>query len=360
MDRRIFTVYGSDAHRMAIALLEAGDVAGKIGGKDARIVLKPNLVVSKPPESGATTHAGVLSGTIEYLQGRGFTDLCILEGSWVGDTTARAMRVCGYDRVCKTYGVPFYDGKREPVRKVETAAGEISVCSRALEADAIINMPVLKGHCQTVMTCALKNCKGCLPDTEKRQFHAKGLTRPIAALGAALKPAFNLVDSICGDLNFEEGGTPVQTGRMLLGFDPVQMDAYGCRLMGIDPNEVGYIPLAERFGAGSMEIGPEDLVFLNEPGDAHAAYPVPSGVVKKLTRAVEQRSACSACFGNLVHALYRMDEAGMKCSEPIAIGQGFRDVPFAGIGIGRCCNCAEKKVAGCPPAADAILRALTE
>lgn len=359
MDRKIYTVYGHDARAMTKALLEAGNTAEKIGGKNARIVLKPNLVVAKTPDSGATTHGGVLSGAIEYLQGHGFTDICILEGSWVGDSTDRAMRLCGYDEISKTYGVPFYDGKREETAQVKTVIGEMPVCRRALEADAIINMPVLKGHCQTVVTCALKNCKGFLPDTEKRHFHAQGLMRPIAALGAVLKPAFNLVDSICGDLNFEEGGTPVQTNRMLLGFDPVQVDAYGCMLMGIDPYDVGYLPLAEQFGAGSMEISPDDLVFLNEPSDAHAAYPQLSGLVKKLTRNVEQRSACSACFGNLVHALYRIEEVGGKYSTPIAIGQGFRDVPFHGIGIGRCCNCAERQVRGCPPTAEAILRELS-
>ena len=52
------------------------------------------------------------------------------------------------------------------------------------------------------MTCALKNLKGCLPDREKRRFHALGLQKPIAALGAALKPRLIVVDSICGDLDF--------------------------------------------------------------------------------------------------------------------------------------------------------------
>ena len=58
------------------------------------------------------------------------------------------------------------------------------------------------------MTCALKNLKGCLPDREKRNFHSDGLMKPIAALGAFLKPALVIVDSICGDLNFEEGEIP--------------------------------------------------------------------------------------------------------------------------------------------------------
>ena len=68
---------------------------------------------------------------------------------------------------------------------------------------------------QTVMTCALKNLKGCLPDREKRRFHTEELMRPIAALAAAIRPKLIIVDSICGDLNFEEGGNPVHTNRTL-------------------------------------------------------------------------------------------------------------------------------------------------
>ena len=53
-----------------------------------------------------------------------------------------------------------------------------------------------------------------------------------AALAAALKPGLIVVDSICGDLDFEEGGNPIQTNRMYLGTDAVQLDAYGGSLMG--------------------------------------------------------------------------------------------------------------------------------
>lgn len=56
--------------------------------------------------------------------------------------------------------IPFYDLKKAESIQVETPIGSIAVCRRALETDYLINLPVLKGHCQTVMTCALKNCKG--------------------------------------------------------------------------------------------------------------------------------------------------------------------------------------------------------
>ena len=58
-------------------------------------------------------------------------------------------------------------------RLVETPIRPMEICCRALDADFLINLPVLKGHCQTAMTCALKNCKGCIPDREKRRFRPR-------------------------------------------------------------------------------------------------------------------------------------------------------------------------------------------
>ena len=86
---RIYEIFGTDAHAMAKALMERVQVAGLIPA-GASVALKPNLVVAAHPDSGATTHAGVLSGAIEYLQDHGMRDISILESSWVGDRTERA------------------------------------------------------------------------------------------------------------------------------------------------------------------------------------------------------------------------------------------------------------------------------
>ena len=354
-DKRIYQIYGSDACDMTLRLLEASDAIAQVpaGGS---VALKPNLVVAGTPESGAVTHPGVLSGCIEYFREHGVKDISVIEGSWVGDETLRAMRRAGYDKVCKRYDVPFYDLKKDKTRPVETAVGKIDVCCRALDAGLLVDLPVLKGHCQTVMTCALKNLKGCLPDREKRHFHAMGLTKPIAALGAALKPRLIVVDSICGDLNFEEGGTPVETTRMYLGTDAVQIDAYGARLMGLSLSQVPYIELAERYGGGSAALDEGDIVNLNAPSDV-STYPRPSGTVAKLTRRVKQDRACSACFANLVRALYA---SGYGKDMDICIGQGFQGKTFDGFGVGRCCKGATHCVMGCPPTAEQIANALED
>ncbi len=352
---KIYQIYGQDAHEMTFKLLEASDAIRLVPSGDS-VALKPNLVIAGSPDDGATTHAGVLSGCIAYFQDHGVKDISVIEGSWVGDETMRAVRRAGYDKVCEKYGVPFFDLKKDKTRPIKTAIGNIDICCRALDAGLLVDLPVLKGHGQTLMTCALKNLKGCLPDHEKRRFHALGLQKPIAALGAVLKPGLIIVDSICGDLDFEEGGNPVQTNRMYLGTDAVQLDAYGRALMGLNPDEVPYIEMAARWGGGSTAWSAEDIVELNQPHDA-AAYPKPRGIVASLTKNVHQNQACSACFAALARAMYTS-----RCGEKqtIYIGQGWQGKHLDGLGIGKCCRGAEQCVMGCPPTADAIARKLEE
>ncbi len=347
---KIFNIYGTDSHEMTKKLLEASNAISLVPyGKN--VALKPNLVIAGTPDNGATTHAEILSGCIEYFRENGVKDISIIEGSWIAADTSRAMKRAGYDKVCEKYNVPFYDLKRDKTRDIETPIGKISVCEKALDAGLLVNLPVLKGHCQTVMTCALKNLKGCLPDREKRRFHSLGLTKPIAALGAILKPKLNIVDSICGDLNFEEGGNPVQTNRMYLGTDPVQIDTFGCDLMGLDLSQVKYIKLAESYGAGFTEINQNDIINLNEPFSINEKYSRPSGTVAGLVKNVKEDSACSACYASLVRALY---STGKGKNLKICIGQGWKGKNFDGLGIGNCCSGASRYVKGCPPNASEI------
>lgn len=358
-NRQLYVAYGSQAREMTIDLLTAAKAADEIP-VGARIGLKPNLVVAAAADNGATTHTEIVIGAIEYLREHGHRDIAVMESAWIGDSTARAFSVCGYREIERKYGVKLIDLKKDAARGVSTPVGGMKICAAPLDCDYLISLPVLKGHCQTRITCALKNSKGCIPDSEKRRFHTMGLHRPIAALAVALKPDLFIVDSICGDLNFEEGGTPVQTNRMLLGRDPVQIDAYGCRLMGIDPADVEYIGLAEKWGAGSTRIDEEDIVYLNDPRNA-PAYPSPSGLVSRLTRCVKQDSACSACYGNLVHALYQLQDGyGRRCEQTVHIGQGWAGKQLDGIGVGRCAAGADVHAPGCPPSAEAILRLLLE
>lgn len=142
---------------------------------------------------------------------------------------------------------------------------EINVCDQAIKVDYLINIPVLKGHCQTKMTCALKNLKGCIPDFEKRRLHQLGLHNPIAKLNDVLKCDLVIVDGIIGDLCFEEGGTPVEMNRLIMGKDPVLVDAFIAESMRYSIEEIGYIKKAGELEIGSTDLEHATIKYLNSP-----------------------------------------------------------------------------------------------
>lgn len=351
-------IYSDDAAYMTEELLKSYRIEDKIGDRSKRIVLKPNLVVPSRPEDGATTHVAIITSIIGYLQERGFRNITIAEGSWVGASTEDAFRLLGYYDIKKKYSVGLVDTKKDKFRKVEANGMKMEISETILNADYLINLPVLKGHCQTMMTCCMKNLKGCLSDRSKRDFHHWGLTEPIAALNTIIHPDINIVDSINGDLDFEEGGNPVKTDRMFMGEDAVLMDTFSCSLMGYSPEDIGYIPLGAEYGAGSMDLGKAEIIQLNTPSASDIR---PRGEVKRLASYTSPDMACSACYASLIHALKRMDESGSLRSlkTKIACGQGYTGKEIEA-GVGACCKGAKHSVKGCPPSASDILSMLEE
>ena len=357
----IFVTYGRDAQSMTRQLLENVNIEALIGGnKNAKIGLKPNLVVAKPSSTGATTTPLIAETIIQYLQEKGYSNLCIIESAWVGDSTKRGFKVCGYDVMSKKYNFPLYDVKDDTYETHTIDGMHIEMSKKVMELDFLISLPVLKGHCQTAMTCCLKNMKGCISDRSKRYFHSIGLHRPIAALNKIRCADLVIVDSLNGDLDFEEGGNPVQTNRMLAARDSVLMDAYGAALMGFELSDVPYIQMAERLGVGSADITKANIIELNK--DSTGASTVSPRRVKGLEGYVTASSACSACYGNLIHALARLEDKGelSYLREKVYIGQDFKGKEKDACGIGSCCRGFSRHVPGCPPKAIDIVRFLDE
>jgi hypothetical protein len=279
-----------------------------------------------------------------------------MEGSWVGDDTKSAFEVCGYKDLARNYQVDLYDLKDDSFVKVKVGDLEIKICKKITEVDFLINMPVLKAHCQTLMTCALKNLKGCIPDSEKRRFHSLGLMKPIGCLGKAIMPALTLVDALNGDLTFEEGGNPVQMDRMIAGYDPVLIDAYAAELLGFAIDEIKYIRIAEHMGAGAADLA-SAKIYEYDMGFKTSGRFKPSNKARHLAQKIVDKEACSACYGSLIHALQRLDENGTfgAIRSQIYIGQGFRGQELDGLGVGNCTRACRDNVPGCPPKAKEIV-----
>ncbi len=351
----IFVIYGNQAFDNTYNLLKHLNIASEIPN-GARIGIKPNLVVARKSELGATTDPNIVAGIVVYLQDNGHKNIIVLEGSWVGDNTKRAFETCGYKALAAKYGVELLDLKGDKAVRKDAAGMELAICAEIDKLDYFINVPVLKGHCQTRMTCALKNLKGCIPDGEKRRYHTLGIHKPVAHLNTVIKTDLVVVDGIYGDLDFEEGGTPINMNRIVACKDAVMLDTYICDVMGIDVDDVEYIGMAERLGVGRASYERDKVFELNTneklPIDKQHKYITFDNVAEK--------DSCSACYASLIHGMTRYSGArGMK--QKICIGQDYKGQNVSGaVGVGACCSGFDNYVKGCPPTGADIIAFLED
>ncbi|MCL2391288.1 MAG: DUF362 domain-containing protein [Oscillospiraceae bacterium] len=348
--------YGNDITKNTYDMLAASDIGSYLGA-GMSVSLKPNLVVPCPASDGATTHPEVVEGIILFLKDFGIKQIKIIESSWVGDSTLKAFEYCGYNELSKKFDIPLIDLKQDSYKKYRYDAFDIAVCDEVMNTDFLINIPVLKAHCQTKLTCCMKNLKGCIPDSEKRRFHTLGIHKPVAALNAVIKTGYNVVDGICGDLSFEEGGNPVDSKRLIAGRDPMLIDSYCAELIGYHPDEIGYIKFGKQYGLGAYFSQDTKLVELNAQSKPSVDM-IRDRVSDKYSHLISENSACSACYSSLIYALHRMSKKPVP--KDIHIGQGFKGKTGSGIGIGNCANGFDQFVPGCPPKATEIIKALSE
>ena len=356
-NNEIVMIYGDQIFENTTKLLNSINLDKIIDKKDSNIVLKPNLVLPQDPKLGATTHLEILVAIIEYLQSRGFNNIKIVESSWVGASTSECFKRYGYFELSNKYNVKLVDVKQDKYILFHTNGFDVEMSKEIIDCDFLISLPVLKGHCQTKMTCALKNMKGCISDKTKRNFHRWGLMNPIATLNSIKCADLVIVDSINGDLDFEEGGNPVKTDRIFAARDSVLCDAFSASLLGYEVNEVPYIKLAEELGVGKTEC--YNLINLNQPTNSNEKKS-PSGSVSYLAKYIDERSACSACYGNLIHAIKRLNDSGdIYKIDKVCIGQEFRNTCNKSlIGVGSCTKNLGKSIKGCPPSANEMIKFL--
>ena len=351
----IVITYGKEIVKNTYDTLKASDINLYLNAND-NVSIKPNLVVSRPAHDGATTHPEVVEGIILFLKDSGVTKIKIIEGSWVGDSTKRAFKNCGYDDLSRKYNIPLVDLKSDKCTIRTHGEYKMEICDEALNTDFLINVPVLKAHCQTRFTCCMKNLKGCISENEKRKFHSLGIHKPVAVLNTIIKTGYCVVDGICGDLSFEEGGTPVEANRIIAGRNPLTVDSYCAELIGFKPDEIGYLTHGKKLNVGEYYSQATKITKIIErnPENKPVHEPKSGRTSDRYRRDIDENAACSACYSSLIFAMHRLG-GRMNGGEKIHIGQGFKDKTGDGIGIGNCAKGFKKSVPGCPPKATDII-----
>ncbi|MGZ5295754.1 MAG: DUF362 domain-containing protein [Actinomycetota bacterium] len=242
-----------------------GDGLRAIGAdvRGARVVLKPNLVEFDEGRA-INTDPRLVASAVLALRRLGAAEVVVGEGPGHRRDTQFVVTGSGLLEALEAVDAHFVDLNTDAVRRVPlrsryTALGELWLPRTITDADVVISMPKMKTHHWAGLTLSLKNCFGCVPGRvygwPKNALHWAGLEQSILDVAAAVRPDYAIVDGIVGmEGNGPISGTPVAVNVLVFGDDPVATDVIGARVMGFDPEKVGYLAEAARFlGQGDVE-----------------------------------------------------------------------------------------------------------
>lgn len=237
--------------------------------KNSTVILKPNAGHANGPETSVCTNPEVVRAVIREVKKANPKRIVIAEAAAIGCDTMECFEVSGIKAVADEEGVELYDIKAEKdlinvaVRGYRSNINKVKLPRLLLEAEHIINLPILKAHASMVFSCALKNIKGVVQDAVHLQMHQQNLTMAMMDVWYAARADINIVDAIRPASGYSpHTPVPIEVGCILGSYDPVAVDRIACDLVGIDPNGVDYFKVAAETGLGVTER--EDIEVVGE------------------------------------------------------------------------------------------------
>jgi uncharacterized protein (DUF362 family) len=227
------------------------------------VLVKPNMAWDRTPEQGANTHPEVVAEVVRLCRAAGARRVIVAENS-IHDAERVAERSGIRAAVAAADGVLVLPGPSGFERT--SLGGSIlsswDVLSVLFEADRLINLPVVKHHSLSRLTCGIKNHMGLIGGSRGR-LHQE-IHPAVVDLAAAFRPTLTVVDATRVMMrNGPTGGRledVATVNAVAAGPDPVACDAWAARQLGLDPADVGHVVLAQGRGLGSLAAGAGSVV----------------------------------------------------------------------------------------------------
>ncbi|MCX7820111.1 MAG: DUF362 domain-containing protein [Brevinematales bacterium] len=232
--------------------------------KDSSVLIKPNIGFALPPERATTTNPNLVAHIAKRCFEAGAKKVYVFDNSVeFGDICYKNSKI---EDTVKRVGatlVPAGSTKYFQTVKIPKAKSlkEAMVHEVYLEADILINVPILKTHSSTRATIGLKNNMGVVWD--RYYWHRNDLHQCIADFSVFRKPELTVVDAYRVLTRNGPRGVSMEDvsvmKTMIVSPDPVAADAAGARILGLNPEDIGYIKIAST----EKQLGEYDLSKLN-------------------------------------------------------------------------------------------------
>ncbi|MGD2272442.1 MAG: DUF362 domain-containing protein [Desulfobacterales bacterium] len=154
---------------------------------------------------------------------------------------------------------PSGDHKTVPI-KGALALKRADIMKDLLECDVFINTAIVKSHSATFITAVLKNMMGSAKFSTCLQFHRGNdpihLAQCIADINLVRKPDLCVMDAteVLATGGPRGPGLVKRPRKVFVGRDPVAVDTYATRLLGVDPQRILMLDYASRHGLGQKDL----------------------------------------------------------------------------------------------------------
>jgi uncharacterized protein (DUF362 family) len=259
-----------------------------VAGKS--VLLKPNLVQSDT-NNVINTHPAVIAATRESFLRLGAARVIVGEGPGNERDIEGILEAIRLRDWLGRLDEGFVDLNVDEVRRVNlrTRASrlrQLFLPRAVLEADIVVSMPKMKTHHWAGVTLSLKNLFGVVPGScygwPKNILHWAGIENSILDLSTTVRPDFAIVDGIVAmEGNGPIQGTPKAAGVLVMGDDPVAVDATAARVMGLVPERIGYLQKA------GYVLGHLQEAKIQQIGEELAGVRTPFMVLEQFRRLVE-------------------------------------------------------------------------
>jgi uncharacterized protein (DUF362 family) len=241
------------------SLLALGGL-GQFVQKGKTVLVKPNMAWAVGPEASANTNPALVAHIVKNLLNVGAKKVYVFDNPC--DNWKDAYQISGVEKAAKEAGATVAPANSEGYYQKVDILGSTSLIDAQfhelyLEADVIVNVPVLKHHGGARMTASMKNLMGAIWD--RRPLHAKGLDETIPELLLSKKPTLHVVEAarvmLTGGPRGHGDSKYLASQMLIVSRDPVATDVACAKILetnGIRAPK--YIEIGERLGLGVAEL----------------------------------------------------------------------------------------------------------
>jgi uncharacterized protein (DUF362 family) len=263
----VVAVHGGEPAEMVDRALASLGGMGLFIKKGQTVLVKPNMSWRRPVENGANTNPHVVKRVVEHCIDAGAKRVYLMDHTVdAGDKAYEESRVGPASEEAGGVPVQAGDESKYQTTKIPGAVSldETKVHPLYLEADAVVNVPVLKHHGRTKVTIAMKNLMGVVWD--RRAYHKDKhvvLNQRIADFLLLKKPVVNIVDAFRVTMahgpHRAKPEDVVVRKALFASADIVAVDSAASAFHGTDPKTVDYIRIAHEMKIGNMDLGKQKV-----------------------------------------------------------------------------------------------------